>query len=110
MKLEYQGKSPVSWLSQESLAKATDMEARLHALFIATMLSKLFVKDADCFEVFTADNGHDFVIRVNTIVFDVFGDGVAAFLQCLSNTDHFAVNSLDGGSIKADFTINGFWA
>lgn len=110
MKLEYQGKSPVSWLSQESLAKATAMEARLHALFVATMLSKVFLRDADSFEVFTADNGHDLVIRVNTAVFDVFGDGVAAFRQCLSNADHFAVNSPDGGLVKADFTIKGFWA
>lgn len=110
MKLEYQGKSPVGWLSQESLAPLTDMEARLHALFIATTLSKIFAEDADSFEVLTADDGHDLVVRVNTVIFDVFGDDVAAFLKCLSNADHFAVNSPDGGSVKADFTIKGFWS
>lgn len=110
MNLEYQGKRPVSWLSQETLSKPTNMEARLHALYIGTMLSKLFAEDAESFEVFTDDNGHDLVIRLNSVIFDVFGDGVATFLKCLSNADHFAVNSLDGEYIQADFTVKGFWA
>lgn len=109
MQVEYHGKMPVAWLTGEEL-RPTNMEPRLHAVYIATKLSKLFASEVDAFEILTADNGHDLIIRIYTIVFDVFGDDVRTFLTCLSNADHFAVTSKDEDSVTADFTVKDFWA